>query len=129
MNYANKKKLTEIILNNLPSNSPWHNIDIDKLLFEWWFTGRNSNNLRLTDKGKEAFELAEIEYFDFDLKLEKQEHTKFLLFVGKKLTSPYFFGLKNRFYKSVYIRVFDSKLAMLITLYGSFDEYLKTNKL
>lgn len=129
MNYQNKKKLTEIILSNLPYNSPWHNIDIDKLLFEWWATGRNSNNLRLTDKGKEAFETAEIEYFDFDLKLEKQDHTKFLLHVGKKLTSPYFFGLKNRFYKSAYIRVFDSKLAMLITLYGSFDEYIKTNKL
>lgn len=127
MNYANKKKLTEIILINLPINSPWNDTSVDKLLFEWWATGRNSSNLRLTEKGKMAFELAQIEYFDFNLKLEKPQHTKFLLHVGKKLKSPYYFGLKNQFYKSAYIRVFDSKLAMLITLYGSFQEYLNTN--
>lgn len=129
MNYANKKKLTEIILTNLPDNSDWHKIDPDKLLFLWWVTGRHSNNLRLTEQGNQAFESADIEYFDFDSILEKKDQKKFLLAAGKKLTSPYFFGFKNRFYKTAYIRVFDSKLAMLITLYGSFQEYLNTNKL
>jgi len=134
---SKKQKITNIILNNLPNSSTFKNIPAEKTLMRWWVTGRTSNNLRLTEEGKLAFDQAEIEFFDFPLFTEKQlkdfKINKKNIFEGsqftiklKKVDCPFFIGMKTSKTKSAYIRIYDSKIALLVSLYGSFIEYLES---
>jgi hypothetical protein len=129
MNKANKLIITDIIYNNLPAVHPWLEVPRDKLLFQWWATGRGSTNLRLTEEGKTAFDMAEITFYDYDLKFDNKDKVmKFMIGLGNKIACPFYLGIKNRSYKSAYIRIYDSKIAMLISLYGSVDNYLESIK-
>ena len=125
---SNKLKITEVIRESLPKHSIFKNLDIQYLLFRWWQTGRQGNNLRLTEEGKSAFMEADIAFYDFPLdikKMSKKEITgkEYTLLLGKKIKCPFYIGLKTNHAKSAYIRIYESKVAMMITLYGSFDEF------
>lgn len=131
MSKVDKEKITKIVFKNLPSHNPWHDQSIEKCLFQWWATGRSSQSLRLTEEGKTAFEMAEIEFYEYPLirtedELEKIRFTGFTIDLGKKIKCPFYIGYKNKLKKSVYIRLYDSKIAMMISLYGSFQEYFNT---
>ena len=136
---SRKEILTRIILDQLPSHSIFKDIPEDKTLMRWWITGRSSSNLRLTDEGKQAFDLAEIEYFDFPFYTEQEykdlKNSKSNLWSGSKLTiklkkidCPFYIGLKTAHKKSAYIRVYDSKTATIISLYGSVLEFLESKR-
>lgn len=136
---SKKEILTRIILDQLPSYSEFKKIPEEKTLMRWWITGRSSNNLRLTEEGKHAFDLAEIEYFDFpfytDQEYKDLKNAKINSWSGSKLTMkfkkidcPFYIGLKTAHKKSAYIRVYDSKIATLIGLYGSVLEFLESKK-
>lgn len=124
----NKKRITQAIYDNLPDNNPFQELPVEKLVFRWWSTGRNSTGLRLSEEGKTAFDLAEIEYYDFPYEMDATTFPYKVLIIGKKINCPFYIGFKNRLYKSAYIRIYDSKIAMLINLYGSFTEYLESTK-
>ena len=136
MSKNKKLKITEIIVDLLPNSSTFKTIPLEKTLFRWWTTGRSGNNLRLTDEGKQAFDLAEIEYYDYPLFTERELESmdkvpiKGKMFtVGlKKIDCPFYIGFRTRFRHSGYVRVYDSKIAMMIALYGSFKEYLENKK-
>lgn len=139
MSKNRKTKITEIILDQLPYSSTYKTIPADKTIMRWWVTGRSSNNLRLTDEGKQAFDLAEIEFFDFPLFTEQQlkdiRQSKKTIFEGSQFTlrlknidCPFYVGMKTNQTRSAYIRVYDSKTAMMINLYGSFTEYLESKR-
>lgn len=136
MSKSKKEKITEIIINQLPYGSTFRVIPLDKTLMRWWATGRTSSSLRLTEEGKQAFDLAEIEFFDYPLfdekdfkKISKKDisGTEFTLKL-RKIDCPFYIGQKTQNFKSVYIRVYDSKVAMMIGLYGSFTDYLESKK-
>lgn len=100
-------------------------------MFRWWTTGRSSEGLRLSEEGKMAFDLAQIEHFDYSLfheKIKKGDIAMgaFTVNLGKKIKCPFYIGLKTNQAKSAYIRIYDSKVAMMITLYGSFYEYFNS---
>lgn len=133
MNRQDKELITNIILNNLPSIHPWNDTPFEKIMFLWWYTGRKSVSLRLTDDGANAFDMAEIAFYEYPLinTLEDLENIRFNSFtidLGKKINCPFYLGLKNKFKKSVYIRLYDSRIAMMVSLYGSFQEYYKSLK-
>lgn len=129
MSYSVKSKITEAVLNELPINNSYKNVSLNHLLFRWWTTGRAGQALRLNEEGKLAFTDANIEFYDFPLKplnkptLRSKEYT---LKVGKKVKCPFYIGFKTQSINSAYIRIYDSKVAMMITLYGSFNEYLES---
>jgi hypothetical protein len=128
---SKKELLTTAVYNNLPVRNPFSDLNPDQLLFRWWTTGRGSESLRLTEEGKTAFDLAEIEFYDFALIVKNQTElkaNKFTVTVGKKVRCPYYIGLKTNQAKSAYIRVYDSKVAMLIELYGNFQDFLDLSK-
>lgn len=120
MNY-NKKIINDIIISNLPADSKYKNIDETNLYLIWWTTGKNSDNLRLTPQGLEAFTEAKIDFYDYSLDgfIDKNflRSSHFLIKL-KKISCPFFIE-RN------YIRIYDSKIAMMINLYGSFYEYFK----
>lgn len=129
-----KRKITEAVIKELPEKFRLEiNQDVDNLLIKWWATGRQGG-LRLTEIGDMNFRLAEIEFYDFNLetdirKNKNQEWHSFLLECNKKIKCPYYFGVnKNENKKIPYVRFYDSKIAMLVELYGSLKDYLNSIK-
>lgn len=111
---------------------PWKDVNSDKLVFEWFITGRAGSGLRLTDAGKVAFERAKIAHYDFDFTIDTKAiaWAKYTLVLDKKVKCPYFVGIrladKNK--KQPYIRVYDHKIAMMISLYGDLSSYIDSVK-
>jgi hypothetical protein len=118
-----KVKYTETLYNHLKDKLE-PDIDVNKLYKRYWYTGRSTKNLRLTEEGKNAFDMLDLEFFEFHLNTTTEKFPYHMVDIGKKLRTPFYIGFRNRFYKSAYIRIYDSKIAMLINLYGSFAEYL-----
>ena len=125
---TNKQKITEAVLAEIPkTHRIYHELPIEQVIFKWWFTGRQEG-LRLTDVGVTAFGLANIEFYDHDFSQDGQSYHSFILALNKKIKCPYYLGVKKVPEKSFYIRVYDSKIAMMMKLYGNLQEYLESIK-
>ena len=125
-----KETITEVVLAQLPDSLNHEKIiPVDKLLSRWWMTGRQ-DGLRLTDTGDLAFRMAEIEFYQYDLKLKPEtQYHAYILELNKKIKCPYYMGVNKDGKKSFpYIRFYDSKIAMLVSLYGNVNEYLDSIK-
>jgi len=127
MNNLDKKHYNEILYKHLKDKLE-PTVEPSKLYKKFWFTGRSTKNLRLSEEGKKAFDMLDLEFFEFHLNTTTERFPYHIVNIGKKLKTPFYIGFRNRYYKSAYIRIYDSKIAMLITLYGSFDEYLNSIK-
>lgn len=119
MNYLSlsKEQIVKTIIKEIPSEiNPFLHKNIDRLIFDWWFTA-NGSGLRLTELGHKAFSMANIEYFEFQLGPIKSWNIA-LLNLSKKINCPYFISA----YKI--IKIYDSKIAVLITLHGDVFSYV-----
>jgi hypothetical protein len=70
--------------------------------------------------------LAQIEFYDIEFKHQGSSWYSFLIEVNNKINCPYYLGSGKKLKtgnKNAYIRLYDSKIAMLINLYGSLEEY------
>jgi hypothetical protein len=127
---SSKYRITEAVLKEIPkSHRIYHELPFEDVIFKWWFTGRQ-NGLRLTDEGVTAFQLADIEFYDIVFKQDGQSYHSFVLELNKKINCPYYIGVnrKDKENKSFYIRLYDSKIAMMLELYGNLQEYLDSIK-
>ena len=122
------------MVDELPQNLKYDiDSDIDKLLPRWWVTGRQ-DGLRLTEIGDFNFRTAEIEFYEYSLEDDikrnpNQEWNNFLLECNRKIKCPYFLGVNKVEGKKIpYMRFYDSKIAMMIQLYGSLRDYLNSVK-
>jgi hypothetical protein len=122
-----KRIITEAVLIEIPQNDEAHQHNIDDIIFKWWFTGRQVGGLRLTSEGMLAFGIAGIECYDYNFVQEGASYHNFLLNLNKKMKCPYYLGVDN-LTKKLFIRVYDSKIAMMLGLYGSLDDYLASIK-
>jgi hypothetical protein len=115
---------------------PWNNIPADKIISEWFITGRTGNGLRLTDAGMTAFNKASIAHYDFEFTppknaINSSSWGKYTLAIDKKVKCPYYVGVKQDSItqkKQPYIRLYDNKIAMMMALYGDFQSYLDSVK-
>ena len=81
------------------------------------------NGLRLTPEGMEMFDAADIDHFEYPffkegksaIDYENFNIHDFTLKVGKLVKCPFYLGATD---KVAYIKVYDSKIAMMISLYG-----------
>ena len=124
-----KQIITEAVLAELPNN---HGVDssADSLMMRIWVSGRQ-DGLRLTEYGDFLFRMAEIEYYQCDFKLREgtSEHA-YVMEINKKIKCPFFLGV-NKIEgkkKQPYMRLYDSKIAMMIELYGNIVSYLDSVK-
>jgi hypothetical protein len=118
-----KTRITAAVLATTPTtlNREVHST-IDQVIAKWWQTGRQ-DGLRLTEFGDIAFQIAEIEFGDVPIKkIDPGEWYIFLLELSRKITCPYYIDKWT-------VRLYDSKIVMLITLYGSLEQYLSVIKL
>jgi len=121
-----KYLITEAVLKQSSDNS-W---TIDESMSKWWMTMRNESGMRLTEMGDLAFRHAQIEFYnyDFDIKIDSGWHN-FILDLNKKIKCPYYIGVnKTKEDKQPFIRFYDSKIAMMVGLYGDLNSYLKSIK-
>ena len=132
----NKEQITEAVINEIPEGVIPSNMPLDDIVFKTWLTGRGGQGLRLSDEGLKLFELAKLEYYDFELGLDpKTMHKRriiapeaFIQEIIKKIKCPYYLGVhKLRGRKGEpFIRVYEHKTAMMITLHGNLREYLES---
>ena len=119
-----KYTITRLVMDQLPSN----NIPIETNISDWWFT-KSGDSLRLTPQGDIMFRQAEIEYFDLAVKIRGGAWYKFLTECNKKIKCPYYFSVtKTIEVKEPFIRLYDSKIAMMLALYGDIESYLESVK-
>jgi hypothetical protein len=121
-----KETVTDIVLKQLPVEF----IEEKEVAMKtWWFTGPNSEVLRLIEKGDTYFRIAEIEFYQYDFipKTETSYHN-YMIDLGRKMRCPYYLGVNKVEGKKSkpYIRLYDSKIAMMLSLYGDIDSYLKS---
>jgi hypothetical protein len=126
---SHKLIITEAVLAELPAN---HSVDsnADSLMIRVWMSGRQ-DGLRLTEYGDFIFRMAEIEYYQCNFKLREgsSEHA-YVMEINKKIKCPFYLGV-NKIEgkkKQPYIRLYDSKIAMMIELYGDIVSYLDSIK-
>ena len=124
-----KQIITEAVLAELPNS---HSVDssADSLMMRIWVSGRQ-DGLRLTEYGDFLFRMAEIEYYQCDFKLREgtSEHA-YVMEINKKIKCPFYLGV-NKIEgkkKQPYMRLYDSKIAMMIELYGNIVSYLDSVK-
>jgi hypothetical protein len=123
-----KEKLTKIVLEQLPDIS----FSLDHAIKAWWVNLLKNGGLRLSDAGDLAFRKAEFEYFDFDFFMPNSVNVswnQYMLDLNKKMTCPYYINVKSDENKKMpFIRIYDSRIAMLINLYGGVDRYIQSVK-
>ena len=120
-----KKEITEAVLKQLPYDDQ----SIEKTIRTWWFT-MNGPGLRLTPLGDKKFQEASIEYYECPIKIKQASWFSFVLDCSKKLECPYYFGVNKVENQKAepYVRLYDSKIAMMLTLYGDIQSYLDSMK-
>lgn len=127
-----KKQLIEVVLANIPKQLNYtlnDRLTIDDLYVKWFATGRQ-DGFRLTEQGDEAFRLAEIEYYEYPISYLAANYYGFLLELHKKIKCPYYIWAEKiksqNSSNKPSIRLYDSEIAMMISLYGSLQEYLES---
>ena len=126
---SHKLIITEAVLAELPNNQQVDST-ADGLMMRIWMSGRQ-DGLRLTEYGDFIFRMAEIEYYQSVFKLREgtSEHA-YIMEINKKIKCPFYLGV-NKIEgkkKQPYIRLYDSKIAMMIELYGDIVSYLDSVK-
>lgn len=120
-----KYQITEAVLKQLPE----YNEPLEKIIRKWWYT-MNSDGLRLTDSGDKIFQQIGIEFYICPITVTHYTWYKFVSDCSKKLKCPYYLGVNKRENQKAepYIRLYDSKIAMMLTLYGDIYSYLDSIK-
>jgi len=129
-NLETKLKITQLVLQQIPKDL---NYDLSgrstpfDLITKWWFTGR-SGGLRLTERGDQAFKLAQIEFYDYSVGEVSATFHSFALQLSKKIACPYYLDVNTK-KGSLLIRLYDSRVAMMVSLYGNLKDYLESVKI
>ena len=125
---SKKRIITDAVLAELPNTDK----PIDKIMFEWWMSGNSGDGLRLTSAGDVAFREAGIEYYQCEITLVGSTYYGFMVELSNKISCPYFLGaskiVDSDTRQKPFIRLYDSKIAMMMTLYGDIRSYLDSIK-
>ena len=121
-----KELLTQTVLDTLEEKH-W---TFEEALKRWWFNPRRDGGLRLTQVGDLEFRYAKIEFFTHDFKTDtkvSKSYYNLVLELDKKIKCPYYMDVDSTS-KKPYIRLYDSRISMMLALYGDIDSYLNSIK-
>jgi hypothetical protein len=113
----NKLELTKTILAQIPNGHPYSAEDAMKL---WWMNIRSTGGLRLTTIGYQVLLTLDLESWKIDITDPRKINKKVILELDHKLQYPYFLDAKKR-----QLILFSSREAMMATLYGDLEAWLK----
>ena len=112
----NKRELTQRLVDLLEEK-----YDVDDALRSWYVNIRPTGGLRLTGIGYTVLKTLDLESWHIDLTKSKPMMSKRLLLeLDRKLQWPYYIDVKNK-----QLIFFSSREAMLATLYGDLQTFLK----
>jgi hypothetical protein len=120
-----KRIITQTVLKEIPPDGVGR--DVDSSMLFWWTNIRSDGGLRLTDIGDQSFKLAGLESWDYTI--EKSEvkivvSMSGVLNLDHSMPCPYYLAY-NRQEKTYKLRIYDSRVAMMIQLSGSITGYLR----
>jgi hypothetical protein len=125
INYrASRDTITRAILKTLCPDRVVDDEICHQHFISWWHNIRSDGGLRLTDVGKQAFEQASIEYYDYKVDRSPSFATwynMYLIQLDKHIPCPYYFNFSTK-----EVRLYDSRVAMLVGLYGGITPYLNS---
>jgi hypothetical protein len=120
-----KEQVTQTVIEQL-EGSYW---SFENAMKKWWQNPRRDVGLRLTPMGNQAFQTAGIEYSDHQIKKMGKSYYGFVVELSKKIKCPYYIDVsKSETGNIPYIRLYDSRIAMMLTLYGDLESYLNSVK-
>lgn len=126
-----KRRITKAIIEQTGSENSF---DIDTAMRTFWLDIRNEGGLRLTDVGDSFFKRADIETFEFSFRLKRitdkepiYSYQNLMLDLSLKVPCPYYIGRHKP--NEPFIKIYDSKIAMMINLYGDIYEYLRNSQI
>lgn len=117
-----RSEVTDKVLSIL--NPDYTEDDLYNANIIWWKNIRSTGGFGLTYSGSQAFEKAEIEFQEFDdgASSHMGNMTLSLLLDAKMVTPYYFYSHDNR----RKVKIYDGRVAMIITLYETVSDYIKT---
>lgn len=124
-----KEAMTQAVLAELPTD---RRQPLEEAMVTWWMNIRQQGGFRLSDYGDTAFQLAQIEHNNFVYEIPASATKRdgrwmqIMLDIDQALNVPYYFYRGDK--KQIMIRVYDSKTAMLVNLYGTFQEFIDSVK-
>ena len=120
-----KEQVTQTVLNQL-DGSYW---TFENAMKKWWQNPRRDVGLRLSPMGDHEFQAAGMEYSDHVIKKMGKSYYGFVIDLSKKIKCPYYIDVSKSDTGNVpYIRLYDSRIAMMLTLYGDLESYLDSIK-
>lgn len=125
-----KQRIIEAVIKEIPERlNPLKNDSIEDLMIVWWMSGRQPG-FRLTEIGDHYFRLADIEFYEFEFKIEDiKGYYKFILDLNQKIACPFLLSTDTKIKPTKsFIRFYDSKIAMMLNLYGNLPDYLNSIK-
>lgn len=115
-----KSKLTEKLVELLP---PAHQVSVEQAAVSWWHNIRDTGGFRLTKTGLDALQ-KHLKLECYDLELDRDVFTpQLLLKMDRKISCPYYVNTRTQ-KKQHKIVFFGGKEAMMVNLYGSFNDWL-----
>jgi hypothetical protein len=115
---TNKEEITRKILPLIDSTEI---LDFDYAMKTWWVNIRNTGGLCLTSLGDKMFRQAKIECYDLILDWTNYSNAGMLM-LDRKMPCPYYIHFAS---KQNFVSVYDSRVAMMITLHGGVEKFLK----
>lgn len=97
--------------------------DFDYAMKTWWVNIRSTGGLCLTTLGDKMFKQAKIEHYDLIAGWASfNGNMAAALILDRKMPCPYYLYFSN---KQKFVRVYDSRVAMMIALQGGVEKFLK----
>lgn len=113
-----KHQLTRQIIDQLPGDEcPV----FDEAFASWWMNSREGKGMRLTIAGYQIIITIDIAMYVFDIPAEVALLPRHLLLLDRKLDCPYY--LKTG--KKPQITLFGSDQALMLTMYGDLDRFMR----
>lgn len=117
-----KADLTKLVLDQL-NNNIW---TLESAMKDWWMTGAHRDGLRLTDVGDLSFREADFEFYEVEIKPVKLSYFQFITELNAKIKCPYYIYTNSD--RKPKIRLYDSRIAMMVSLHGDLASYLDSIK-
>lgn len=117
MKFPTREQVTRAVLRIIQPE--YTDADFDFKMITWWLNIRSNGGFGLTYDGSKAFELACIDYKEFETSTPPIIH--FALTLDKKMPVAYYSRIDKGICK---IKVYDDRVSMMIILYDTIDVYL-----
>jgi hypothetical protein len=97
---------------------------VEQAMQTWWENSRQTGGLGLSVIGDQSFRQAGLTYNDYHMgPANYLSNVGSIIRLNRKMISPYYLYFAS---SQKYIRIYDSRIAVLITLYGGINNYLES---